>query len=83
VYASSWVSSANFALTEICEVRRQRNNHLARNLACLGIETNGHVADRLEASKLVQSFSVALALGRRDKGKPAARRGRKANGPPC
>jgi hypothetical protein len=35
----------------------------------------------MEDSKLVESFSQALALRRRDKGKPAARRGRKAYGP--
>jgi hypothetical protein len=45
-------------------------------------EKNGHVADRLEASKLVLWYSQALALWRRDKGKPAARWGHKAYGPP-
>jgi hypothetical protein len=40
------------------------------------------MAYRLEASKLVQAFSQALTLRRRDKGKPAAKRGRKAYGPP-
>jgi hypothetical protein len=39
------------------------------------------VADRLKVSKLVRSFSQALALRRRDKGKSAVRRGRKAYGP--
>ena len=46
-------------------------------------EKNGHVAYRLECSNLLQSFLEALALRRRDKGKLAARRGRKAYGPPC
>ena len=45
-------------------------------------EKNGHVADRLEASKLVLWYSQALALRRRDKGKPAVKWGRKAYGPP-
>jgi hypothetical protein len=40
------------------------------------------VAYRRDAPKLVGSFSQALALRRRDKGKPAAKRGRKAQGPP-
>jgi hypothetical protein len=41
------------------------------------------VAYRRDAPKLVGSFSQALALRRRrDKGKPAARRARKAYGPP-
>jgi hypothetical protein len=40
------------------------------------------VAYRPDAPKLVGSFSQALALRRRDKGKPAARRARKAYGPP-
>ena len=47
----------------------------------LGIEKNGHLAYRPDASNLVGSFSDALALGRRDKGKPVVRRGRKAYGP--
>jgi hypothetical protein len=56
---------------------------LPRSLPGLpGLRKNGHVADSLEASKLVQSFPQVLALRRRDKGKPAARRARKANGPP-
>jgi hypothetical protein len=33
-----------------------RNSYLAYNLACLARE-NGHVTYRLEASKLLQSFS--------------------------
>jgi hypothetical protein len=41
------------------------------------------VAYRRDAPKVVGSFSQALALRRRrDKGKPAARRARKAYGPP-
>jgi hypothetical protein len=36
------------------------------------------VTYRLDASKSVGSFSRALMLWRREKGKPAARRGRKA-----
>ena len=46
-----------------------------------GLRKNVHVAYRLDASNLVRSLQ-ALALGRRDKGKPAARRGRKTYGPP-
>ena len=55
-----------------------RNSYLAYNLACLGIEKNGHVTYRLDASKSVGSFSRALMHWRREKGKPVARRGRKA-----
>jgi hypothetical protein len=55
-----------------------RYSYLAYNLACPGFEKNGHVAYRLDASKSVGSFSRALILWRREKGKPAARRGRKA-----
>ncbi len=39
------------------------------------------MAYRRDAPKLVGSFLQTLALRRRDKGKPAARRGRKALGP--
>jgi len=62
---------------ELSALRRQ----VAYPLSCLGIEKNVHVAYRLNASKLVRSYSQALALLRRDKGKPAAKRGRKAYGP--
>jgi hypothetical protein len=44
------------------------------------LETNGRVAYGLPICELVPSFTSA-ALRRRDKGKPAARRGRKAVGP--
>ena len=57
------------------------NGHLAYAVVCLGIEENGYVAYGRNASELVGSFSVVLALRRRDKGKPAARRGRIAYGP--
>jgi hypothetical protein len=58
-----------------------RNSHLAYNLTCLGMEKNVHVTYMLEVSKQVRSFVEALALRCRDKGKPAARRWRKAYGP--
>jgi hypothetical protein len=42
------------------------------------LEINGHLAYRPEASKPARYFAQALALRRREKGKPAVRRGRKA-----
>jgi hypothetical protein len=44
------------------------------------LEKNGHVADVRYICELVRSFMCALALWRRDKGKPAARRGAKPMG---
>ena len=44
------------------------------------LEINVHVADAPHAPEFVGWFTCALALRRRDKGKPAARRGRKAHG---
>jgi len=51
---------------------------IAREPVEESFEKNGHVTYRLDASKSVGSFSRALMLWRREKGKPAARRGRKA-----
>ena len=45
------------------------------------LERSVHLAYVSPASALVTWFPCALALRRRDKGKPAARRGRKAHGP--
>src|SRR5215203_179659 len=42
---------------------------------------NGHAAYISSSSEIVRCFTCALALRRRDKGKPAARWGRKAHGP--
>src|SRR5829696_3425915 len=58
----------------------RRSVHLAYGWPAL-IEINGHAAYISPASWLVGWFTCALALRRRDKGKPAARRGRKAHGP--
>jgi hypothetical protein len=42
------------------------------------LQINGHLAYRPEASKPARYFAQALALRRREKGNPIARRGRKA-----
>jgi hypothetical protein len=42
-----------------------RNSHLAYNLACLGIEKNGHMTYRLDASELLGSFASAGAAASR------------------
>jgi hypothetical protein len=44
---------------------RSRNSHLIYNLACLGIEKNGHLAYSLDTSKLVDSFTSAGAWASR------------------
>jgi hypothetical protein len=49
---SIFKSSGNYA---------PRYSHLAYKLACLGIDKNGHVAYRLDASKLVRFFTSAGA----------------------
>jgi len=90
IHPSAWNrNSANFAYTEFCELRVHgvlrssgpRNSHLAYNLACVGIEKNGHVTDRPEASKLVGSLTQALALRRREiKANPLRSGGAKPRG---
>ena len=44
------VNSPNFALRRSKKFAL-RNSYLANNLACLGVEKNGHVTYRLDASK--------------------------------